>query len=106
MPPEQNSTGYHTNRRTAKRLHMEHLPSSDYFLYTMMRQQLDLDSLRQVFVCGLRLMYACGHDPALRQILLNVVGDVRSTNLDAWIDTTQKDGIQPTYSYFPWADRL
>lgn len=106
MPAERNTNGSDAARFTAKRLHMEALPSSDYYLYTMIREQLDLDSLRQTFIVGLRLTYSIGHDPNLRPILLNILGEVRETNLDEFLKRKQRDGGQPTYTKFDWTVRI
>ena len=54
-------------------LKMQALPGSEYYLYTVIRQRLRLDSLREVFILGIRCIYSMWHDPALRPVLLNLL---------------------------------
>lgn len=91
-----------TKKKTiyTRQLHMQGLPGCEYYLYTLLREQLMLITLRDVFVTGMRLMYAVGHDPGLRPILINIAADVKNTNLDTLM--MQPKERQPHYDKMPF----
>lgn len=102
--PESQSNQHDTTKkkgRFARNLHMQAIPGYDFYLYSLMREQLHLKTMREVFICGLRLMYAIGHDQRLQQILLNVATDVRSSDLDQLIMTHSKAKLERPYSPMP-----
>jgi hypothetical protein len=70
-----------------KFLKLPGLKPSDYFLYKSIRDYFfpytsSTSSTREVFVLGLRLLYAVWHRPDLRDMVITLAGHIQQEDLD------------------------
>ncbi len=77
---------------TGRRLTMQGLKPSDYFLYAQMKTFFNFD-MRQLFVLGLRYLYSSAYDEVQREKIRAVANMVCQDDLDI-----EKD--RPTYVAF------
>lgn len=73
-------------------LQMKALPASDWYLYTQLKDMLQLRDMRDVFVLGLRYLYGNCWDDDRKKSILQLANNLLNTDLDHW-----KKDEQPTY---------
>ena len=67
-------------------IRLKAIPSSDWFLASTIHEDLLLRDKRDVFILGIRCVYAMFHEPKLRAMVLSLVEQLRNTDLDTWQD--------------------
>lgn len=66
---------------SARRLTMQGLKPSDYYLYKSMKEFFQFD-MRGLVVLGLRNLYSDAHDPITRQRILTLAAQIQQEDLD------------------------
>ncbi len=64
------------------------LKPSDFYLYMQMQKYFNFN-IKQVFVLGLRTMYACAHGGITREQLLNLAVSVNQDDLERDTEAVQ-----------------
>lgn len=79
---------------TSRRLIMRGLKPSDYFLYKSEKDCFNFD-MRQLFILGLRWIYAGVHEKNMRDMIFELANTIRLEDLDKEIDRPEyKDFIK------------
>jgi hypothetical protein len=81
-------------RYTARRLTMQGLKPTDYFLYKEGKEFFNFD-MRQLVVLGLRTVYAGLHGQITREQILNMAASIYGENMDQ-----EPLETRPTYREF------